>query len=169
MYKYNTEWVKFRGTGTATITNTLDEMTQIPSGDGSLTFSPNELQVGNAFRVKLRGLITNKNTNNNVLRVKFGGVTLLESTASVPVLTDSATDLEIEIKVCVAGASGEVCMNGTTRTAGGGNVGPARSMYAPATAVDLSVPVTLDITYQWGEADPLNILTISHASIEAQT
>lgn len=169
MYKHNSEWVKYRGTGTTTVANTLVESTQFPAGEGSLTFQPNEMQVGNSFRIKLRGLITTHNTVTNVLRVKLGGVTLLTSTASVPVLTDSATDLEIEIKVCVAGASGTVCMNGTTRTAGGGNVGPARSMYAPATAVDLSVPVTLDITYQWGEANPLNILTISHASIEAQT
>lgn len=169
MHSPRSEWYRFIATAPATIANTVTETTQFPTGTGSLTLEPENLQAGMTYRIRLRGHVSTQNTVDTTIKVKLGSTVILSHTGNLAAgLDQTATDFDAEMRVCAAGINGQICMNGMTRTANKNGVGPinGRSLNAQAATVDLSTAKTLDVTYQWADADPNNTLTITHATVE---
>ena len=163
-----TDWLRYSASSVKTIANTTTETSQFPSGIGSLTLEPVNLHGGRTFRIRIRGHINTHSSVDTTIRVKLGGVTVYSQTATLPNLTDTATDFDAELRIVDDGSTGHVCMNGMTKTVGSSGVNnvTGRSLYADNVAIDLSGPCLLDVTYQWSTAHPDNALTLTHATVE---
>ena len=163
-----TDWMRFSASSIKTIANTSREVSQFPTGIGSLTLEPENLHGGRTFRIRIRGHINTHSSVDATIRVKLGGILVCEHTATLSGLSNACTDFDAEIRIVDAGGTGHVCLNGMTKTVGSSGMATVtgRSLYADSVSIDLSSPCLLDVTYQWSTAHPDNALTLTHATVE---
>lgn len=173
-FSRNRSELVYSATGSQTIVNTTTETTQFPAsftGRG-LTLPPNFWEVGKSLQIDLRGLLNATGTPTNTLRIKLGGQTFFTSTGSLPVGlgADADTMFDYRLTCRSLGVSGQIIGEGYSHLLAGVGLTTANhrgfGMSAAAT-LDTTQAMTLDVTYQWGAADPANNLTIYIANVTA--
>lgn len=144
-----------------TVTNTVTESTIIGTGIGSLTVPANAFQVGDSFAVNILGHISAKNNNTIRIRVKTGSVVLGDTgVVTLPNITSKHYDMSLNLTVRALGAAGlaSIASGGQftySKNASNAFEGSDFSIINNTT-FDTTIANTLNITVQWGTADPLN-------------
>ena len=153
------------------VANTVTETSQFGNGgtDDTKTIPANMAQAGQCYFIRLNGYISNTATPTGTLRVKLGSTNLVVSgpTALPSGLTNAFVETVFHLTIRSTGALGTVIGQGHTKLI----TGPLAKTYnrplvmtADAT-IDFTVDQELDVTYEWGTADPANSLTITNAMI----
>lgn len=131
----------------------------------AFTFPAGYLQVGQQFRVRAKGIISNTGTPNLTLGVYYGGTagTALASTgavATVTSLSNSVWSMEADLRVDATGTSGSIR---TLASASGIYASPT---FFPASSsgnnvtVDTSVAKILTIGATWGTNSASNSIQV---------
>lgn len=160
----------FSQTSTKTVANTTAETSLIDGGDGTLTMPANTLLVGCTIRITMFGYMsTVAGTPSVTLRLKLGSTTL--ATATVANMTSGLSNVSLDSKVMIVtktvGAAGTVYGGGRTLL-DTGNAATAVMGFvntSPVT-IDTTAAQTLDITWQWGAADPGHTVTTNAVIVE---
>jgi hypothetical protein len=144
-----------------TVTNTVTESTVIGTGIGSLTVPANAFQVGDSFAVNIMGHISAKNNNTIRIRVKTGSVVLGDTgVITLPNITSKHYDISLNFTIRTLGAAGvaSIASGGQftySKNASNAFEGSDFSIINNTT-FDTTIANTLNITVEWGTADPLN-------------
>lgn len=154
-----------------TIANTTVETSQIGTGNtgSSKIIDANTAMIGATYQIRLNGYISNTGTPAATLRVKLGSATLITSgPVNLPSgLTNAFVETLFSFTVRTTGATGTVRGQGHTKLISGAlgtTYNRQLTMTADAT-IDFTVGNEIDVTYEWGTADPANTLTITNCSI----
>lgn len=143
------------------ITNTDVETSLINGGVGSLSVPANAFKVGDSFRVIIAGVLNVTNNQTIQIRVKDGTSILVDSGPEIiSNITGDIFSLNVDFTVRAIGGPGvaSIVALGTfhyTKTSNGVNEGFAFNNINNTT-FDTTISNTLDITVQWGAADPGN-------------
>lgn len=143
------------------VTNTTDELTIIGNGEGSLSIPANGFTKGNSFRAYIEGDLSSLNNAQLTINVRDNG-NILASTGPMTLVTTSGNYYYLDITFVVReiGAAGVASLmtsgvfqytktaNNTPETIGFNNLNN--------TTFDTTTLSTLDVTAQWGAADPAN-------------
>jgi hypothetical protein len=156
----------FSQTSDKTVANSTTETTALDGGVGSITIPANSLSVGKVIRITLRGSLGNTGGPSATIRVKLGSVTLIENTATLPTLsTNSPFDFTYDIVTRSTGSTGTVYSIGRSFVVTA--TGPfMRGLDGGLDNINTQTNNNIDVTYQWGTADPANTITINTATIE---
>jgi len=153
------------------IANTVDETSQLGTGNtgDTKTIPADTAGVGDCYFIRLNGYISNTGTPTGTIRVKLGATNLVVSgPVNLPSgLSNAFVETVFHLTVRSTGALGTVIGQGHTKLIVGAldtTYNRQLTMTAPAT-IDFTVDNEIDITYEWGTADPANILTITNAMI----
>lgn len=154
------------------IANTADETSQFGTGgtDDTRTIPADMAQAGQCYFIRLNGFISSTGTPTGTLRIKLGSTDLVVSgpTTLPSGLTNAFVETVFHLTVRSTGALGTVIGQGHTKLivgALGTTYNRQLTMTAPAT-IDFTVDQAIDVTYQWGTADPANSLTITNSMIQ---
>lgn len=143
------------------VANTTDELTIIGGGEGSLSVPANGFTKGNSFRAYIEGDISSLNNAELTINIRDNG-NILATTGPMTLVTTSGNYYYLDITFVVReiGAAGVASLmtsgvfqytktaNNTPETIGFNNLNN--------TTFDTTTLSTLDITAQWGAADPAN-------------
>lgn len=143
------------------VENTTDELTIIGNGEGSLSIPANGFTKGNSFRAYIEGDLSSLNNAELTINIRDNG-NILASTGPMTLVTTSGNYYYLDITFVVReiGAAGTASLmtsgvfqytktaNNTPETIGFNNLNN--------TTFDTTTLSTLDITAQWGAADPAN-------------
>lgn len=167
----------FTATASATVANSVAETSIIGTGVGSpgRTLPANFLIVGRNIFLRLRGFIAYTLTPTVRVKVKYGSTIILDTTA-ITTLTLTGTSffrIEADITTRTLGAAGTVfgqgmCQQGQPAAAAGLTEIDAAGLglfNTAVTTVDTTVAQLIDVTFQWGTADPANTVTITDVII----
>lgn len=142
----------------ATITNTTTESTLIGAGVGQLSVPANTFQVGNAYLVKIGGIISSPNGDLVRFRIKAnGGTTVLADTGNITLknATNKVWQLEIQFVIRAIGAAGAASIK--THFVFSYEEDSSDKFDSQAfdvlnnTTFNTTILNTLDITAQWGQ------------------
>lgn len=153
---------------TKTITNTVVETSHFEDTGaiGTRTFTANFLKAGMVIRLNVRSDFSCTNNPTNTLRVKFGGVTIITSTGQIGNHhTNSYAELQLELVIRTAGATGTMVAQGRTILVGTSDISRRLQVTEPIT-IDTTVANELDVSYEWGHDLPANILIATNATIQ---
>lgn len=150
-----------------TVANTTTETNLIGDGNGTLTIQPSQMQEGTYIQLRSYGYLSTASTGReSTLRIKFGGVELIESVGTLPAsLEEVAITMNAIIKV-VSGVG--VTLAGYTLIQGGSGIATIsmRSLNeSNPVEVDMSVQCLIEHTYQWTTASPDNSITITNFEV----
>ena len=143
------------------ITNTIVETSLVNGGVGTLSVPANGFQVGDSFRAVVAGVLNTANNQTIRIRVKSGTVILLDSGNQViSNIANNVFSLNIDFTIRQLGAAtvASIVSLGTfhyVKTSNGVTEGFAFNI-VNNTTFDTTIPNALDITVQWGAADPSN-------------
>lgn len=143
------------------ITDTIVETSLINGGVGSLSVPANGFKIGDSFRAVVAGVLNVTNNQTITIRVKTGSVILLDSgPQSISNITNDVFSLNIDFTIRQLGIAGiaSIVSLGTfnyTKTSNATLQGFAFNN-VNNTTFNTTIPNTLDITVQWGAADPSN-------------
>ena len=164
-------------TTAGTALNTSASATDITAGGNVLgqafTFPADSLQVGQQFRVRAKGIVSNTSTPNLTLGVYYGGVagTALCSTGAIATassLSNSLWSLEADFRVNAVGTSASIYALGSV-------VGPyAATAFMPASSssgnlvssLDTSTAKILTIGATWGTSSASNNIQLFIFTVE---
>jgi hypothetical protein len=143
------------------ITNTIVETSLINGGVGSLSVPANFFKVGDSFRVVTAGVLNAANNQTIRIRVKAGSIVLLDSTAiGITNIVNDVFSLNVDFTVRQLGGPGvaSIVSLGTFHYAKTSNASVQGFAFnqVNSTTFDTTIANTLDITVQWGAADPGN-------------
>jgi len=143
------------------ITNTAVETSLINGGVGSLSVPANFFKVGDSFRVVTAGVLNAANNQTIRIRVKAGSIVLLDSLAqNITNITNDVFSLNVDFTVRQLGAAGvaSIVSLGTFHYAKTSNASVQGFAFNVVnnTTFDTTIANTLNITVQWGAADPGN-------------
>jgi len=154
------------------IANTVDETSQFGTGgaDDTRTIPADMAQAGQCYFIRLSGFISNTGTPTGTLRIKLGSTNLVVSgpTTLPSGLTNAFVETVFHFTIRSTGALGTVIGQGHTKLIVGAldtTYNRQLTMTAPAT-IDFTADQEIDVTYQWGTADPANSLTITNSMIQ---
>lgn len=125
-------------------------------GSGATTLPAFFYKANSVLRVKARGYVSNTGTPTLTLKVKHGS-TVLASTGAITTasgLSSTGWALDVTIVCRTTGASGTLMAQGEARI--GSTFYPM--VNTSATTVDLTASQAIDITGQWGTANPSNLI-----------
>lgn len=143
------------------VENTTDELTIIGNGLGSLSIPANGFVRGNTFRAYIEGDLSSLNNAEITINIRENG-NILATTGPMTLVTTSGNYYYLDItfvvrEIGVAGVASLMTsgMFQYTKTA---NNAPEVIGFnnLNSTTFDTTTDSTLDITAQWGAADPLN-------------
>jgi len=153
-----TDGTLFSQTASVTVANTLTETTVIGAGQGTVTLPANYFVAGKAVRIKIYGYHSASGNPTNRIRIKLGGTTVLDTTA---VASHSGANELFTIDallICrTTGATGTVYSLGVFTANSDGEIGMVNTS---AATIDTTGTLAIDITWQWGTADPGNTATV---------
>ena len=143
------------------VTDTTDELTMIGNGDGNLSVPANGFIKGNSFRAYIEGDLSSLNNAELTINIRENG-NILATTGPMTLVTTSGNYYYLDITFVVReiGGAGVASLmtsgvfqytktaNNTPETIGFNNLNN--------TTFDTTTLSTLDITAQWGAADPSN-------------
>jgi len=144
------------------IANTTIEGSLIDGGIGTLTVPANGFQVGSSFTASLSGIINSRNNDTLTIRLKTASGILFASTGPItmPNTTNKFWDIEAHFTVRQIGGAGVasiVCSGGFTYSKNASNAFEGGDFSnINNTTFNTTISNTLQITAQWGVADPLN-------------
>ena len=143
------------------ITNTIVETSLINGGVGSLSVPANAFKVGDSFRVVTAGVLNATNNQTIRIRVKAGSIVLLDSLAqNITNITNDVFSLNVDFTVRQLGGPGvaSIVTLGTFHYAKTSNATVQGFAFnvVNSTTFDTTIANTLNITVQWGAADPGN-------------
>ncbi len=143
------------------ITNTIVETSLINGGVGSLSVPANAFKVGDSFRVVTAGVLNAANNQTIRIRVKAGSIVLLDSLAqNITNITNDVFSLNVDFTIRQLGGAGvaSIVSLGTFHYAKTSNASVQGFAFnvVNSTTFDTTIPNTLNITVQWGAADPGN-------------
>ena len=143
------------------ITNTIVETSLINGGVGSLSVPANFFKVGDSFRVVTAGVLNTANNQTIRIRVKSGSIVLLDSLAqNITNITNDVFSLNVDFTVRQLGGPGvaSIVTLGTFHYAKTSNATVQGFAFnvVNSTTFDTTIANTLNITVQWGAADPGN-------------
>jgi len=143
------------------ITNTTVETSLINGGVGSLSVPANAFKVGDSFRVVTAGVLNAANNQTIRIRVKAGSIVLLDSlTQNITNITNDVFSLNVDFTVRQLGGPGvaSIVTLGTFHYAKTSNASVQGFAFNVVnnTTFDTTIANTLNITVQWGAADPGN-------------
>lgn len=143
------------------VTATTDEGTLIDGGVGTLSVPANGFSVGDSFTANMSGIMSAKNNDTMVLRIKSGIVILAESDPFVlSATTNQVWSLLIDFTIRTIGGAGVASIatlgqmhvlklaSGTQQGFGFNTIN--------TTTFDTTVPNTLNVTVQWSTNSALN-------------
>lgn len=143
------------------ITNTAVETSLINGGVGTLTVPANGFKVGDSFRAIVGGVLNTANNQTIRIRVKAGSILLLDSGAQpISNIANNVFSLNIDFTIRQLGGAGvaSIVSLGTfhyVKTVNGVTEGFAFNS-VNSTTFNTTISNTLDITVQWGAANPGN-------------
>jgi hypothetical protein len=158
---YGTGGIYSQTANSTPITATTSELTLIDGGVGTLNVPANGFSVGDSYIANLSGIMSAKNNNSLIIRIKSGNVVLAESQPLVmPAINNQVWNLQV---------------NFTIRTIGGANIASivtAGEMHVLKlasgtqegfgfsainnTTFNTTILNTLNITAQWSSTDVQN-------------
>lgn len=148
-------------TASIPVANTITESSLIGTGVGYLSVPANGFQIGDSFHAKLIGNISSANNNNIQIRIKSNGI-LLADTGIITLPNTTNRHWEINVYFTIQNIGGP----GVASIASGGifsYVKNASTAFEGAnfnsvnnTTFDTTINNTLEITAQWGSANPSN-------------
>jgi hypothetical protein len=154
------------------VANTVDETSQFGTGgtDDTRTITADMASAGQCYFIRLSGYISNTGAPTGTLRIKMGSTNLVVTgpTTLPSGLTNAFVETVFHLTVRSTGALGTVIGQGHTKLivgALGTTYNRQLTMTAPAT-IDFTADQAIDVTYQWGTADPANSLTITNSMIQ---
>ena len=160
----STNFGLFAQTGDSTIISaTTTETSLIGGGVGSLSVPANGFKIGDSFRVKMGGVISNQNNHTLRLKVKSGSVILLDSgVETISSHSNDIWDLVIDFTIRNVGSSGTASILAlgafhTTKN-NSGNVQGFGFQTLNNTTFDTTINNTLDITLEWGQVNSGDIV-----------
>lgn len=145
----------------ATVTNTVVETSILGTGVGTLSVPANGFTVGDSFSGRLVGHISSRNNNTIRIQVKSGSVVLGDSgVITMPQTTSKHYTIDLNFTIRAIGAAGVASIvTGMVFTyskdASNAFEGSDASIINNTT-FNTTISNTLDVTVQWGSADPLN-------------
>lgn len=160
----------FVQTASATVSNTTTETTLVGTGNGNPTLEPGNLVVGRKIRVKAGGFYSTTGTPTLQLKVKFGTVVVLDTTAvATPAgAANKQWTLEGLITVRTNGSTGTVIAQGMVTIASSTTAVQSEQMVNTGTVtVDTTVATAITVTAQWGTASASNTITCTNLSVES--
>jgi hypothetical protein len=143
------------------ITNTTVETSLVNGGVGTLSVPADGFKVGDSFRAIVAGVLNSANNQTIRIRVKSGGVVLIDSGAqSISNITNNVFSLNVDFTIRQLGAAGvgSIVSLGTfhyVKTVNGSPQGFAFNT-VNSTSFNTTIANTLDITVQWGSANAGN-------------
>ena len=166
---YISKWLcLFSSTATKTIENTTVETSQIPTGRGSTTIKANSLGVWDTIEIRTNVRLSSWNSQSTTFRVKINWVTI-SSTGTLPnALSQNQADFLFVLRVTWIWVNGTIVADWRTLINWGSWVTTASIRAFPQQApitVDTTQDFDIDITYQWTNADPANILLVEQCSL----
>lgn len=153
--------------GNVTIANTAAETTVIGALVGSNLIPAGRLTAGSTIRIRARGIMGDTGAPTLRIRVKVGANTYCD-TGAVALAAIAGTHgwiFEADVTVRTPGSPGTAIGNSNFQV----------SVHLPpdldttntaTTAIDTAIANTVDLTFQWGTADPANTLTVTHYTME---
>ena len=143
------------------VENTTDELTIIGNGEGSLSVPANGFAKGNTFRAYIEGDLSSLNNAELTINIRDNG-NILATTGPMTLVTTSGNYYYLDVNFVVRqiGAAGAAQLmtsgmfqytktaNNTPEVIGFNNLN--------STTFDTTTDSTLNITAQWGAADPSN-------------
>ena len=164
VYSLSSNYGLFNQTGSSTpVTNTTTESSLLDGGVGTLSVPANAFKIGDGYKLSMTGHVSSRNNNTLRIRVKTGAVVLADTgVITMPQTTDKDFSLDINFSIYNTGSAGtaRIASGGTflyskdaSNTFEGSNFSIINS-----SSFDTTINNTLDITAQWGSADPLNII-----------
>lgn len=154
----------FASTASATVANTGTETTIIGAGTGSLTLAANFFSAGQVLYVHATGIYSTIAMTAGTLniRLKFGS-TVIVATGDVTAtdnLTNEVWTLDVVVTCRTAGGSGTVIAESVFRPTVGTVVQNGWKMLNTSTVtVDTTATQAVQLTADWGTADPGNTIT----------
>jgi hypothetical protein len=154
----------FSQTGDSIVVSaTTTETSLIDGGVGSLSVPPNGFNIGDSFRVKMGGVISNQNNHTLRLKLKSGSVILADS--GVKTLQSHSNDIwdlgvDFTIRNIGSGGTASIMTLGTFHTTkkNSGNVIGFGFDTLNNTTFDTTISNTLDITLEWGQSSSNDII-----------
>jgi len=148
------------------VTNTINELTLIDGGVGTLTVPANGFSVGDAFKVNMAGNISAQNNTTLRIRVKSGAVVLGDSgLITMPNITNKFWNFDINFVIRAIGTAGvaSICSSGIfTYSKNASNTFDGNDFVTiQNTSFDTTISNTLNITAQWGAASVLDSIYTS--------
>lgn len=139
-----------------TISATTTESTLIDGGVGTLSVPSNAFTIGDSFRVRMGGVISN--TNNHTIRVKLKSGSVILADSGSQTLTSHSLDnwnLDIDFTIRNIGPAGtaKLMTTGSFNTTRKNNSNLTGFSFDTLnqTTFDTTTSNTLDITVQWGQ------------------
>lgn len=144
------------------ITNTIVETSLVNGGVGSLSVPANAFKVGDSFRAVAAGVLNAANNQTIRIRVKAGAVVLLDSgvqNLGNSIINDVfSLNIDFTIRQLGAATVASIVSLGTfhyVKISNGAVQGFAFNV-VNSTTFNTTIPNTLDITVEWGAANPGN-------------
>lgn len=163
-YRSKTQCI-FWSTSTVTIANTNVETTQFWAGHGSTTVKAKTLSVGDTIEIRTNVRLTTWISQEATFRVKIDWVTITSVWTLPNSLNQNHADFFFIIRVQ---SDGKLIVDWRTLINWWNGITSASVRAFPQQTpitVDLNSDFNIDITYQWTEADPGNILCVQQSMI----
>lgn len=142
-----------------TITNTTTETTLIGSGVGSLSVPANTFKVGNAYLVKIGGVISSQNGDLIRFKVKANsGTIILADTGNITLKSATTKVWQLEIQFVIRTIGADTVASIKTHFVFSYEEDSSDKFDSQAfdvlnnTTFDTTIQNTLDITATWGQA-----------------
>lgn len=144
------------------ITNTIVETSLVNGGVGSLYVPANAFKIGDSFRAVVSGVLNAANNQTIRIRVKTGAVILLDSgvqNLGNSIINDIfSLNIDFTIRQLGVATVASIASLGTfhyVKVSNGAVQGFAFNV-VNNTTFNTTIPNTLDITVEWGAANPGN-------------
>lgn len=156
-------WTK---TASTTVANSVAETTLFDTGVGSKTLAVNTLSIGRTIPFECRGYLSTTGTPTLRLKLKFGSVVLLDSTAVTmgAGVTNKQFIFRGTVTARTTGGSGTVFAQGDLEIDG---LATTYMTNTTTITIDTTATQAIDLTATWGTADAANTVTASNSQIEA--
>jgi hypothetical protein len=143
------------------VSDTTDELTIIGNGEGSLSVPANGFSKGNTFRVYIEGDLSSLNNTDLTINIRENG-NILATTGAMSLVSTSGNyyylDVNFVIRQVGEAGTAELMTSGIFQYTKSANDTPEVIGFnnLNSTTFDTTTDSTLNITAQWGAADPSN-------------
>lgn len=154
-------------TANVTIANTAAETTGLGAVVGTNIIPAGRLTAGSTIRIRARGIMADTGAPTLQIRIKVGANTFCD-TGAVALAAIAGTHgwiFEADVTVRTPGSPGTAIGNSNFQV----NVHlppDLDTINTATTALDTAIANTVDLTFQWGTADPANTITVTHYTME---